>query len=563
MAEPTRIIVKRTDDVATVVEQLIDAQQDTVIIQVAPGALFGQTLSNFKLLKREAALLNKDVFIESSDASIRERAMKSGLGINEGEETPVEEEPVVVPAKTPRKGRSVRVKVATKENTPEFAEEERPRASAKSRRARSMKAQQVSEDVLPDAEVEEETTSPVPGRVPQRARRGEPTRPVRSARKGVLLWVTFAAVVGLGVVWYVAAAVLPKATITVVTAKKTWDFDGTLTVDKSISKFDSAGSRVPGQVFVITDSVTKRVPATGKQFVSRKASGVITVYNAYSSQSQTIVTNTRFATPSGIVFRITAPLVIPGAKIENGKITPSSIDAQVVADKAGAESNLGPTPLLYIPGFAKTPKYNSFYGELKQGTSGGFVGETAVPTEKDVAAAKEQGSKDVATVLTNKVKTSVPADFTVLEGASKLSITRQTVDPVAASDGTVGVTTEGQLSILAFRETDVRNLLQARVQAAIGDGYKVDTDTLKYGALNPKAVVLASGRMLVPTTYNVELSRDVKGEAIKQKVAGLQSTKLNTAIFEIDGITGGKYELWPFYVKTVPTNTEKIEVVIQ
>ncbi len=554
MAEPKRIIVKRGDDVASVVEQLIDAEGDSVVFAIAPGALFGQTVTNFKLVKREASLLRREVVVETADLAIRERAAKAGLGILEAAVSQDDGAVPVAKTRRPAGKRSVKVSVVDDEETAA----RRPSRAKKAARPEPDEESEAEE--VPDGDGAE----PVfPGEVPERVRRGEPQRPAKKKHRGLLLWVSIAAVIGIGVVWYVAAAVLPKATITVVTEKKTWNFDGNVSVDKALAKVDPIGARVPGQVFVIKDSVTKRVPVSGKQFVNRKATGTMTVYNAYSSQPQTIVANTRFVTPGGVIFRITSGLTIPGAQITNGKITPSSIEVAVAADKPGVAGNVGPTPRLSIPGFAKTPKYDGFYGELKEGASGGFSGETSVPTDKDVAAAKKESADTITASLNTKVSSSVPAGFTVLAGASRVSVTKQTIESVADAAGTVGVVTEAQLSILAFRDADVKSLLQDRVTTAVGPDFKVDTETLTYGALNPKAVALASGKMLVVAKYNVSLSRIVTPEAVSQQLAGKPDDQLNTLIFAIPGITGGKVELWPFYVHTVPSAPEKITVVVQ
>jgi hypothetical protein len=306
----------------------------------------------------------------------------------------------------------------------------------------------------------------------------------------------------------------------VVTQKKSWEFDGVLSIDKSVAQVDLAGSKVPGQLFVIRDSVIKRVPATGKQYVSKKATANLTVFNAYSSQPQNIVANTRFVTQDGVIFRSTSALTIPGAKIENGKIIPSSIDTQVVADKPGESGNVGQTQKLTIPGFAKTPKFEGFYGELKDGTNGGFVGNTSVPTEKDLAAAKAEGFALVSEQLQAKQKGAVSEGFTVLPGASAITLTKQTVESTADANSTVGVTTEAQYLVLAFREEDVKMLLQSKVRSVVGQEFEVKSETLNYSALNPKTVAISSGRMSVPVNYNVALAHKFDVDSFKQNIAG-------------------------------------------
>ena len=59
--------------------------------------------------------------------------------------------------------------------------------------------------------------------------------------------------------------------------------------------------------------------------LNEKARGSLTVYNEYSSSPQTLVATTRFESPEGKIFRIEKNIVVPGAKIEEGKIIASTI----------------------------------------------------------------------------------------------------------------------------------------------------------------------------------------------------------------------------------------------
>ena len=61
--------------------------------------------------------------------------------------------------------------------------------------------------------------------------------------------------------------------------------------------------------------------------------------------------------------------------------------AAIVADQAGPTYNVGPVAKLTIPGLQGSPKYDAFYGAIAGTTTGGFVGNKAVPTAADIASA--------------------------------------------------------------------------------------------------------------------------------------------------------------------------------
>ena len=83
MPDATRITVGKNDEATVVAEQLIDADTDTIIFNIPRGAVFTQSLNNFKLLKREGSVLGKEIIIESEDPLCQEKAVKAGLEIGE------------------------------------------------------------------------------------------------------------------------------------------------------------------------------------------------------------------------------------------------------------------------------------------------------------------------------------------------------------------------------------------------------------------------------------------------------------------------------------------------
>ena len=541
-----------------VAEQLIDADTDSIIFVIPKGSVFSQSLNNFKLLKREGSVLGKEIIIESEDPIVQEKAVKAGLEIGEGSlgAADIANESVAAVSaqmhggRLPR-GRSLRVRTASDDD-----EEPVRRIARVKKRSVIVEAN----DVV-DAEVE------TPPSGDQVSSRGEPVRPVRKhgeywSRKRITM--TSGAVLIAIAAFYVAIFVLPRANASVEVKKDSWNFNGAVVIDKSIAKVDAEGGKIPGQVFTQKNTGTVKLPASGKQFIERKASGELTVYNAYSSQPQGIVASTRFVTPSGVVFRITKALVIPGAKIENGKIIPSSVTAEVVADKAGIAGNLAPTMKLTIPGFIKTPKYNGFYGELKDGTTGGFSGETRVATENDVKAAKAEGARSAEEAVRGQIAGQIPPGFKTADGATRFTIAKQGVDTIADADGNFSVTTDAQLSVFAFREQDLKELLAERIAAAKGVQFKIDTEILKYGPSTSQGTAsLSSGRVSLPIEYTAALSHVLDVDALRQAIAGKSDKVLNTTIFGTPGITGGNVSLWPFYVKTVPKDLDKITITVK
>ncbi|MFH0803539.1 MAG: hypothetical protein V1877_00240 [Candidatus Tagabacteria bacterium] len=155
---------------------------------------------------------------------------------------------------------------------------------------------------------------------------------------------------------------------------------------------------LPLEVMKMSYSEKETIQPTGKKQVSRKAAGQIIIYNAYSSQPQNLIRDTRFETSDGKIYRIDKSVVVPGAKIEGGKITPSEIEVTVFADKPGEEYNIGLTDFT-IPGFKDQERREKIYGRSKTKMEGGLVGEISVATEDDINKVKSSLREKVKNYL--------------------------------------------------------------------------------------------------------------------------------------------------------------------
>src|SRR3989344_1375259 len=74
-----KITINKSDEVAIIVEKIIEAPENEVVLNVPRFSHLGESLSNFHLLKREAEALEKKIIIESVDDHVVELAEMSGL----------------------------------------------------------------------------------------------------------------------------------------------------------------------------------------------------------------------------------------------------------------------------------------------------------------------------------------------------------------------------------------------------------------------------------------------------------------------------------------------------
>lgn len=524
MATVKKIYVNKSDEVTTVVERLIDADADEVVLSIPKFSKLAESTSNFHLLRREAEVLKKKIVVESVDDAVLAICRKQNIEC-------------VNPffAQSPRRMADI---MPREEKT-----KDRKREHEREREAEAVRSM-IKGEAVPPASAREE-------KKPKRAGYRLPFG--RRMRVGAIALAALVILLGVG------GTVFRKAHIILTRATAAWKYDETIAVDTGIAAVDAAGKKIPGQLFSDTKNVTLSFPATGRKNAERRAQGAIVIYNAFGPQPQLLVARTRFVTPEGKVFRLTNAVTVPGAKTANGKLAPSSVDARVIADGTGPSYNVGPISRFTIPGFAGTPKANTFYAESKSAMAGGATGETAYPTEEDITRAKENSTHTLQNALHTLLVGQVPADLKLLKNAELIRITKQSVMPEVDAHDQFSVSVEGEISLMMFREADVRTLLLLRMQSEVGNTFEPTRYTLNY---HEDGVRREKNKLLVPISYESTVARAIDLSALKNQIAGKGEREIRELLFNTPGLASARVSLWPFWVRTVP-HPSKIELEVK
>ncbi len=560
-----KITVLKEEGVAEVIDRILNEPDEEIVLVITTGSALGHSVRNFHLLKREASAEGKTVVIESVDETILAFAKESGLegshplwrgvrgagGVSDIVPVSEEAEETQPPKKRGRK-KTEGTRLVVHEEPPvggdesdegEIAEEAVAIEEAEHRFFRRRNPAELAERSGREEGEEEEAE--------KRTRRSIPRK--------FVIWVPGVVVlilIILGVMtWYFG-----HATIAIDFQKTPWTYSGTLVADKSFATtMQKAGAiTIPAQIFSAQKNTTQLFPASGNANVSIKAQGTITIYNAYSSSKQDLVAATRFVTPDGKLFRLASGVTVPGAQVTNGAIVPSSIDAQVVADQPGADYNVGPVDKLTIPGFQGSPKYNAFYGQLKNGTSGGFVGAKAVPTTADVASAKTKVTSLLQANLVSNITASYPSNFKILDGATNISVTKLTANTSTDSNGNFSVFGEASLQAIGFNEAALKAYLLAQAQAQEANS-TFSSSTLEYSGVKAD---FTKGTVSFSVTGEGTLEPVFDADAFKASIAGKSINDARQAIAALPELADGKISAWPVWLWNIPSNLNKIWLAV-
>lgn len=552
-----KIIAEKNEGIAEIIDRVIAEPGEEITLVIPKDSALARSVRNFHLLKRETDAAGKVLAIESVDETILAFTKEAGFegshplwrGVG-GAGGVSDIVPVNVAAEEPVSRKRGKKKAEPVKLTVQEEPEEEPESGIKEEaqtfereESRFFQKRSAPETARNEEEEEEEEWEG------ERRARG-------ISRK--LIWGGIAAVILIFIVLGIITWSFGHVAIAINFQKTPWNDQGSFIADKSIAKVNPATNAIPAQIFSTQKNTTQLFPASGKANVSVKAQGSITIYNAYSSAKQDLVATTRFVTPDGKLFRLAANVTVPGAQVTNGQIVPSSIDAQVIADQAGPAYNVGPVSKLTIPGFQGSPKYNAFYGQLKNGTSGGFTGNRAVPTASDIAAAKTKVAAALTANLQSNLTTAYPNNFKILDGATNVQVTKLTVNTSTDSNGNFSVFGEATLQAIGFDEAAFKDFLLSQAGQQSPNSVFSSAPTLNYGGVHAD---FTKGTVSFSLQAQGTLEPAFNADDFKASIAGKSMNGARAAIAAIPGLADGKISAWPMWLWSVPSNPAKVQIV--
>jgi hypothetical protein len=360
----------------------------------------------------------------------------------------------------------------------------------------------------------------------------------------------------LGFGFWKLSYVFSSAEINLKFKKTPFEFNDVITGNKNVSVIDVSKKIIPVEVFKNQQNLTKLFKASGEKQVSEKARGEIIIYNAYSSEPQTLVATTRFEAPNGLIYRLTDKVIIPGAQIKDNKIIPSSIIAIVEADKPGAEYNSDSIKKLTIPGFKGSPKYDGFYGELKSGIKGGFIGKKLIPTNDDVLKAQEEIKQSLKSISESSLLLKKPDDFKFISDF-KTNILKISVNTTTDENGNFAVFGEAETKVFGIREKDIYNFL---LQFLNQPDKKINDLKVEYLNLNPdfeKGILTFNLKARGNAVYDFNVSD------FKNSILGKSIKDVENIIKNLKELESAKILISPRWVGVLPQKVSKININLQ
>ncbi|MEK7188075.1 MAG: hypothetical protein AAB691_04490 [Patescibacteria group bacterium] len=543
-----KIFVDKKETVTILAEKVADAPYDVITLVVPRGSKLGEG-NHLHLLKKHAEEAGKTLIIESIDEHILGLAEKQGLErIHPLFEGAKKREMLsdIRPRHHVKKAEEAEEEVegeVEEEREEKVAEKPRRRFMKLRARFHSKKKEEIAIGEGEDEEVEESEESISFEPEPKRRR---------------YTWIIVLGLIVFGVGLWGGSRALGRADISITQKKTPWQSSVVIVADKSPAAARAGGVIVPASLFTEKKNTVQFFKASGKKQTTQKATAKVTLYNAYDSSPQTLVATTRLATPDGKIFRLDNKITIPGAKLDNGKITPVGIDTTVTADQAGSDYNVGPFDKMTVVGFKGTPRYDGFYAVMKEKAKGGVIGEAPYPTDEDIAKAEEKTKSILQSSLDIDIRRRVPEELKILKEASTVQISKLAVDKAVDEQGNFNVQGDGQLSVIAFKEEDVKRVFESMMKETNADQV-FKTVTLTYSNAQPDFV---NGKMSVGVKSEAVLVSPLDEKTLGGQLAGKSLSEAQAILSNLPGLEQAKIGIWPPWLWRVPGNSAHITLIV-
>ena len=284
---------------------------------------------------------------------------------------------------------------------------------------------------------------------------------------------------------------LPNANVRVV--METVEIDGDVEVSTTSS---GEGEDLSIKIFTENITFTEMFSSTGREVSdTRRATGIVTLYNTFSADPQPLVATTRLLSETGKVYRLTKSVVIPGKKNENGIDTPGKIQVEVKADEPGETYNIEASRFT-IPGFEGSPKYEAFYAQSEEAFigGGGSSSEIAVVAEKDIENARKRMEEIAKQRAQETISSALSEDWILIEDTWDIVMENADAFPgIGSVAEKFEYSVVAKVRVMSWQKSALEDVIKKKLFATLSEKGKdfkseqwlLETIDIQYGKATP------------------------------------------------------------------------------
>lgn len=307
----------------------------------------------------------------------------------------------------------------------------------------------------------------------------------------------------------------------------------------------------------------KQVTASGEEMVTSQSVGTIFIYNAQQTESIRLVTNTRFESPEGLIYKIKDSAVIPGYTMDGGTKVPGVTTAEVYADEVGEQYNISPSKFT-IPGFKGEPEYTTLYAESTSNFTGGFNGKKFIIDDAELQVAQQALRTELRNSLLGRIEGEKPAGFVVFKDA--VTFTYESLPSVEYGDNLATIKEKVLLRIPLFKEdTFAEFVAQAAVPGYDQSPVRIsnyDTFTFAYESATTSSTDISNHTSIsFNLTGQPQIVWKYDAEKLKADLVNANKTTLTSILGDYPAIERANAVIRPFWKSKFPTKIDEIKVI--
>lgn len=320
------------------------------------------------------------------------------------------------------------------------------------------------------------------------------------------------------------------------------------------------------QTITGTQSASTSVTASGTQQVSRAATGIVTIYNEYSTAAQPLVATTRLITADGTLYRIKNTITVPGAtEKSDGTLSPGSISTSIYADKPGAAYNQPTSIQLHIAGFQGDPRYDKFVVQSQGAISNGFVGAQPSVAPADLTTAQNTLKQELDQNIRSSASAQVPTGFLEVNGS--LALTYSDLAQTPGANNTVVLSQQVTATLAIVRATDLATIL-ANQSVSDYDGAPVNFEDLTAVNLSLAQDASSTGPLNLTIGGAPKVVWQIDTNALKQALLGKKKSDFQSLLspfasaLQCDATRPCTASIRPFWRATFPSDPNRMTIVL-
>jgi len=527
------------DEITSAAARLRALEERRIALVLPPGSRLATSRINFRLLAREAEARSKTLEIVTGDPSARALAASAGLP------THVSVAAFEAHSAGGSGGGPGGAAAASPGEGPPTDVEGGPTGS-------SAESPTIALISVPTIAYPKAATPP--------ARVGRRPAPRSQGRRLAVFLVIVAVLAGAGVAGF---ELLPSAAISLVpTTDRIGPMQFSVTAQPGVTRPDPVGLLVPATQFTFDLDASDNFLATGVLVTETMATGEVTFSSLNTGNSNVIGAGSIVKTESGTEFRTIGSVTLPPAQIGivDGKfvIIPSTRKVGIEAVASGESGNVAAGAIVVVP-----EGENSQRTIVKNDapTTGGSRTESPQVQQIDVDTALLELGAAISASFDERIAgaTEVPTGTTLFPETKVLGPSTPDPDPVTLVGAEVGqfeMSLRAQGSVLGVDPGPVSAIAEARLRAAVDEGFRLDEASVTITVGDP---IVAGSVVTFPVSVRATQTREVDAAALLAKVRGLGLPQARTVLGDYGEVT---ISVWPDWVTTIPDSESRVTFTV-